>query len=243
MALHQQSYRSQRDADRLSNMNKLLLVVCALVGVMFGQEPPKMMTRVVVTFHSPDVAEGSFAAKPKVFYRAADRYCRIEEAADPEKGVHDLMIVNEPDYWAINLFTKTAQHGTDTGPTFNCHLPIFASGNPQSLDEETKEIRQLEFGREREFFEGKGAVPEPGPVLFKHETTVYKTQVGTTSLSLFLAKSPELPGLPIAVSLKRGDKNETILYSQYARTEFDPKLFAQPADVKVEGSSHEIAAC
>lgn len=46
---------------------------------------------------------------------------------------------------------------------------------------------------------------------------------------MFLAKSPELP---IAVWLKRGDKNEIFLYSQYTRMEFDPKLFAKPADVK-----------
>jgi hypothetical protein len=222
------------DADKVSGMNKLSLAVyCALVGMMFGQEPPKMMTRVEVTLHSPDAPEGSFAAKPKIFYRAADRYCRIEEAADPEQGIHNLMIINEPDYWAVNLLTKTAQHGTDPGPTFNCHLPIFAYGNPQSLDDETKEIRQLEFGREREFFERKGAIPEPGPVLFKHETTAYKTQVGTASLMLFLAKSPELP---IAVSLKRGDKNEIFIYSQYSRMEFDPKLFAKPADVRIESS-------
>lgn len=47
----------------------------------------------------------------------------------------------------VDLLAKTAQHGVDPGPTFNCRLPIFAYGKPQSLDEETKEIRQLEFGR------------------------------------------------------------------------------------------------
>jgi hypothetical protein len=143
------------------------------------------------------------------------------------------MIINEPDYWAVNLLTKTAQHGIDPGPTFSCHLPIFGYGNPKSLDEETKEIRQLEFGREQEFFESKGGAPEPGPVLFKHETTTYKAQIGTVALTLFLAKSPELP---VAVSMKRGEKNEIFLYSQYARTAFDSKLFAKPADVKIEES-------
>jgi hypothetical protein len=187
-------------------MKRLLLTVCALAGAMFGQQPPKVMTRVEVTFRSPDIAEGSFAAKPKVFYRAGDGYCRIEEASDPEHGLHNLMIINEPDYWAVNLASKTAQHGIDSGPTLNCHLPVFAYGNPRALDEETKEIRQLEFGHELEFFKSKGATPESGPVLFKHETTMYEAQIGTAALTLFLAKSPDLP---IAVSLKRGDKNET----------------------------------
>jgi hypothetical protein len=212
-------------------MKSLLLTILALAAAMFGQQPPKVMTRVEVTFHNPDVPDGSFAAKPKVFYRAGDRYCRIEEAADSEHDLHNLMIINEPDYWAVNLLTKTAQHGVDPGPKFNCHLPVFAYGTPQSLEAETKEIRQLEFGRELEFFESKGAVPEPGPVFFKHETTSYKTQVGTAVLTLFLAKSPELP---IAVSLKRGDKTEIFLYSQYARMEYDSNLFAKPADVKIQ---------
>jgi hypothetical protein len=140
-------------------MNRLLVVVFALAGVMFGQQPPKVMTRVEVTFHSPDVPEGSFAAKPKVFYRAGDRYCRIEEAADTENGLHNLMIINEPDYWSVNLIAKTAQHGVDPGPTFNCHLPMFAYGSPQSLDDETKEIRQLEFGRSWSFSRAR----EPSP--------------------------------------------------------------------------------
>jgi hypothetical protein len=214
-------------------MKRLLVLVYILAGALLAEEPPKVMTKVEVTLHSADAPDGSFAAKPKVFYRAGNGYCRIEEAADPENNLHNLMIVNEPDYWMVNLITKTAQHSADPGPTFNCHLPIFAYGTPQSLDEETKGIRELEFGRELEFFKGKGAVPEEGPVLFKHETTLYKAKVGTAVLSLFVAKSPELP---IAVSLRRGDRSDTFLYSLYARTEFDPRLFAKPENVKIEGS-------
>lgn len=214
-------------------MKKLLVCLCLSIIALFAENPPKMMTKVEITMHSPEVSDGSFAAKPKVLYRAGDGYCRIEEAADPEHGLHNLMIINEPDYWMVNLSTKAAQHSIDPGPTFNCHLPIFAFGAPQSIDEETRGIRELEFGRELEFFEGKGAVPENGPVLFKHETILYKVKVGTAFLSLFVAKSPELP---IAVSLRRGDRTDTVLYSQYSRIEFDPKVFAKPEGVKIEDS-------
>ena len=191
------------------------------------------MTKIEATLHSADAPDGSFAAKPKLYYRAGNGYCRIEEESDPERGLHNLTIVSEPDYWMVNLATKTARHSIDPGPTFNCHLPVFAYGSPQSLGEETKEIRELEFGRELEFFKGKGATAEEGPVLFKNETTVYKAKVGTAVLTLFVAKSPELP---IAVSLRRGDKNDVFLYSIYARTEFDPKLFAKPENVRIEDS-------
>jgi hypothetical protein len=53
---------------KYSSMNRLLLVVCVLAGTMFGQQLPKIMTRVEGAFHSPGVPEGSFAAKTKVFY-------------------------------------------------------------------------------------------------------------------------------------------------------------------------------
>jgi hypothetical protein len=166
-------------------------------------------------------------------YRAGSRYCRIEEAADPERGIHALMIINEPDYWTVNLLAKTARHGVDTGPTFNCHLPVFADGQPQSLNAEDKEIRQLEFGQEIEFFKSRGAMPEKGPVLQTKETMVYRTSVGDSSLALFTYGTPERP---LAVARQRGDKNDLFWYSGYGQADFDLQLFVKPQNVKIEDS-------
>ena len=99
-------------------MNRLLLSICVLAGAIFAEEPPKRMTKMEVVLHSPDAPTGSFAAKPRVFYRAGNRYCRVEETPDPDQGIHGLMIINEPDWWMVNLFSKTARHGVDPGPTF-----------------------------------------------------------------------------------------------------------------------------
>ena len=99
-------------------MNRLLLLICVLAGAIFAEEPPKRMTKMEVVLHSPDAPTGSFAAKPRVFYRAGNRYCRVEETPDPDQGIHGLMIINEPDWWMVNLFSKTARHGVDPGPTF-----------------------------------------------------------------------------------------------------------------------------
>jgi len=140
------------------------------------------------------------------------------------------MIVNEPDYWMVNLLARTARHGLDPGPTFNCHLPIFAD---ESLDEEGKQIRQLEFGLELEFFKSKGATPETGPVLQTKETMVYRTKAGSAALALFTYGTPEHP---LAVARQRGEKNDLFWYSGYGQVEFDPKLFAKPENVKVEDS-------
>lgn len=212
-------------------MKRVFLSICLLSGVFFAEEHPKTMTKIQVILQSPDAPAGSFAAKPKVFYRAGNRYCRVEEEPDPEQGIHGLTIINEPDWYMVNLFSKTARHGVDPGPTFNCRLTIFANGAPQSLDDESKQIMQLEFGRELEFFRARGAVPRKGPVLQTKETTGYAVTVGSRELALFTYGTPERP---LAVSQQRNDRNDIYWYSGYGEMDFDPKLFARPENVKIE---------
>ena len=214
-------------------MKSVLLIVFLLGGASTAEQPPKTMTKVEVVLQSPEVPADSFAAKPKVIYRAGDKYCRVEEAPDPAHGIHGLLIINEPDYWMVNLFAGTARHGLDPGPTFGCRLPIFADGAPESPDEESKQIRQLEFGLELEFFRSKGAIAEKGPVLQTKDTMVYKVQVGTATLALFTYGTPERP---LGVLRQRGDKHDIFWYSGYGQLEFDPKLFAKPENVKIEDS-------
>jgi hypothetical protein len=214
-------------------MNRVLFLICILAGTIFAEEPPKIMTKIEVMLQSPEAPAGSFAAKPRVFYRAANRYCRVEEAPDPDRGIHGLMIISEPDWWMVNLFTKTARHGVDGGPTFNCRLVIFANGSPQSLDDESTQIMQLEFGRELEFFKGKGAISKKGPVLQTKETTGYMVTVGTTALALFTYGTPERP---VAVSQEHNGKTDIYWYSGYGQLDFDPKLFEKPENVKIEES-------
>jgi hypothetical protein len=214
-------------------MNRFMLLICIFGRMIFAEELPKTMTKIEVILQSPDAPAGSFAAKPRVFYRAGNRYCRVEEAPDPDQGIHGLMIINEPDWWMVNLFSKTARHGVDPGPTFNCRLVIFGNGTPQSLDDESKQIMQLEFGRELEFFKSKGAIPKKGPVLQNKETTGYMVTVGNTPLALFTYGTPERP---LAVSQQRNGKNDVYWYSGYGEVDFDSKLFLKPENIKIEES-------
>jgi len=114
------------------------------------------MTKLEVILQSPDALAGSFASKPKVIYLAGTRYCRIEEAAAPERRIHALMIINEPDYWMVNPLVKTARHGVDPGPTLNCRLPMFSDSTAKSTGDSSIEA-DLEFGLEFEYFNSKGA--------------------------------------------------------------------------------------
>jgi len=136
------------------------------------------MTKVEVQLQGPDVSANSFGAKPRTMYRAGTRYCRVEEASDPDNGIHGLLIINEPDYWMANLATKTGRHGVDPGPAFNCRMPMFA-------DDPDKEAAGLEFGLEMEFFKSKGATPHRGPVLQTKQTTAYQVQIGGSKLALY----------------------------------------------------------
>jgi len=143
------------------------------------------------------------------------------------------MIINEPDFWMVNLLAKTAQHGLDPGPTFNCRQPIFVDGPHLATDDESKQIRELEFGQEIEFFKGKGVIPQSGPVLETKSTTEYKLQIGETTLALYTTGTPERP---LAVARRHGNKGELFLYRSYEHSDFDPKLFAKPENVKIENA-------
>jgi len=213
-------------------MKSVLLVLCIFAGTSGAEQLPKTMLKLEVILQSPDVPAGSFASKPKVMYRAGKQYCRTEEAPDPEQGIHGLVIINEPDYWMVNLLAKTAQHGVDPGPTFNCRMPMFADGALKSpSDDESKQIMELEFGLEFEFFKSKGATPQQGPVLRTKPTMVYRVEIGKADLALFTYGSPERP---LAVARKRGEKNDIYWYSGYGQLDFNPKLFAKPENVKME---------
>jgi hypothetical protein len=189
------------------------------------------MTRLAVRLESPDVAEQSFGAKPKVMYRAGSGYCRTEELPDPEHGIHGLMIINEPEIWMVNLLAKTAQHYVDSGPTFNCRMPMFQGDEVKSAADLKNPLLDLEFGQEIAYFKGKGAAPRKGPVLRDKPTDVYTLDVGDSQLFLFTTGMPERPW---AVARQHGDTREIFWYGTYEQLPFDPKLFAKPADVKIE---------
>lgn len=206
-----------------------IILLARVIG--FGQQSPEVMTRLAVKLESPEVPEGSFAAQPKIMFRAGAGYCRTEEVPDPEHGIHGLMILNDPDAWMVNLLTKTARHFVDPGPTFNCHLPIFQGEQVKSAADIKNPLLELEFGQELGYFKGKGATPKEGPVLRDKPTTVYAVDIGDSQLFLFTAGTPERPW---ALARKHGNANEIFCYGTYEQFPFDPKLFAKPGYVKIE---------
>jgi len=164
-------------------------------------------------------------------YRGGNGYCRTEELPDPEHGIYGLMIINEPEIWMVNLLNKTAQHYVDSGPTFNCRMPMFRGDEVKSAADLKNPLLELEFGQEIAYFKGKGATPKEGPVLRDKPTNVYTSEVGDSQLFLFTTGTPERPW---AVARQHGNTREIFWYGTYEQLPFDPKLFAKPVDVKVE---------
>ena len=189
-------------------------------------ETPSKMTHAVVQMSGADISADSFSAKPKIFWRASNQYCRVDEEPDPGKGIHGKLIVNEPDAWLVNLADNTAKHVLDPGPTFNCRLPIFA------LDQEMakSKIGELEIGRELDFFRSNGAKLIEGPKL-QFEANYYELTVGDSVLRLVERVDIHAP---ILIGLTRGDKVYKARYLLWNEVPFKADLFAKPTGVKIE---------
>ena len=176
-------------------MRNVLIIACLLATTCAAEPQPKTMTKIEVILGSPGVVAGTFASKPKVFYRSGNRYCRIEEAPMPTRVCHNLMVVSEPDYWTVNLLTKTARHATDPGPTFNCHLPIVRGmAHPGQWTRKRRRSEKMEFGQEIEFFKARGAVCSERTYFAEAKKRWYTEQKSAPlALALFTYGTPERP--------------------------------------------------
>jgi outer membrane lipoprotein-sorting protein len=207
----------------------VLLLVIFTITISAAQEAPKTMAKVTIKLVEPR-PERPFDAQGKTLWRAGTKYARVEEAPDTGKGIHGLLIINEPDAWMINLFQKSGQHMVDTGPTFNARLPIF-NARPVS----TAKIAELEFGRELDFFTKNNAKPESETT---NGTTTNRYEVTIDGRTLILWTGAESKK-PLRVSLVHGEQTQTFEYVSYQdNLEFDPSLFRPPTGVAVIEPKH-----
>src|SRR5687768_16786202 len=123
-----------------------------------------MMLVVTTSLDSPKLSPEAFARTPRLLYRHGTRYGRLEEQPDPDKRIHGLIVVNEPDIWIINLMGSTGQHVVDPGPSIEFHVPILSgAGNVHWTG--------FEFGSEVAYMKAVGAVPSQladGGSLYSH---------------------------------------------------------------------------
>jgi hypothetical protein len=202
----------------------LSLSLLALAGVLGGTRAEEGREMIYIEFRpvSPNIKPGSFEASVRKLWRSGDRYLRIEEALDPQRRIHGVIIVNEPDSWMWNRSDNTALHIVDRGPTFIAHYPIFQGENS---------LQALEFGKEKEFFAAHSSTPLPDQTIDDTEYAVQSLRHDDSTLMLYLQKSN---GNPFAVAISNSRRAYSIRFEKYdAHVQFDSSLFTPPAGANV----------
>ena len=202
-----------------------------ILGLLFwimvappAQADNAKMTHIVFRIVDPQVPEGSFALVPREMWRLGTRYLRLEEAPDPGRGIHALIIVDQPHTFMINRYSNQGMHILDPGPTYNVHMPLFPFPN-------SSEISKLEFGGEWEFFAQRNARQMPNVNAGGSRYTTYMLEIDGAILVLF---ADETSGQPVQLALQSGNASYVIRYDTYeAGLEPDMNLFKIPAGVKI----------
>jgi hypothetical protein len=185
---------------------------------------PSEMMYIKVHMIEPKVIPGTYGDEPKEIWRAGDKYFRMAEGPDFELHLQQLLIGNERDLWAINLFTKEATHTVDPGaPT--SHVPIFSADPKDPLS-------RLEFGYEKKFFSDPKTVVSKGPELNGRATTKQELVSDGKRLVLITDSKSEKP-LRIALMDPSSPYALEYEYLQYETMPFDAKMFAVPQGLKV----------
>jgi hypothetical protein len=142
--------------------------------------------------------------------------------------VHLKLIMNEPDAWLVDLANNRAKHMVDSGPTFNCRMPIFAF----NMEMVKGKIGELEYGHELEFFQKNGAKQIDGPELDSFKVNYYELTVDNMVLKLVERVDIHVP---IMIGLVQGEKTTMVRYLLWEDdVPFKADLFAKPSGVKME---------
>lgn len=193
------------------------------------QEMPKTMVKLSMRLIEPEPEAGSFAAQPRVLWRADTKYARIAEAPDLENHIHGLTILNEPDIWMINLSDKSGKHIVDRGPSLDVHLPIFPAPAGVKM-----KLRELEFGKELEFFAINGATVSVGEVLKGKPAERHELTMSGRKLILWTDTASKKP---VRISMTFSGQTQTVEYVSYEDgLPFDPSLFQPPAGLTLTGA-------
>jgi hypothetical protein len=197
------------------NVYSLLAFRSAKRGVMY-------MTRLEFAFD--EARPGTAEARPKTIYVAGDRYGRIEQFADANSNFKHLILVDEPDIWLVDAVRKTAGHSANHGSDQRVHNPILGPEAPE-------EFVDLEYGRERKFFDDSHASPvaeEWNGI----ECNVREVTAGPYRVRFLVDRKRSTP-----VRMEAFKDNEPLFALRYLSystdLKFDPTLFQPPKEFAI----------
>lgn len=210
---------------------RVLTIMAVVLAAVSGTALPaagaehagETMTHLVFRFVAKGLDPESFAATPREMWRVGDRFFRLEEAPDPERRIHGLIVMNAPDSWMINLYDNEARHAVDRSDDIGVHVPIFPGTPSESLN-------ALEFGRELDFFRERGAKTAGSGVIGGRHATASVLVVDGIKLTLYVDDD----GRPWQVAIRIGAQEWAIRYETYETgLAADPSLFQPPEGVTI----------
>ena len=216
------------------------LITFALLSMLIGTSAtagppsdrvcaPTAMLRVVTAQDVPNVPATHFVRVPKTLYRYGDGLGRVEEALNPETGLHLLIVVAEPHVWMADRASGQGKYVKDPGPTYFFRARIFGDPTIQSAF-----INSLEFGCETTWLAGAGAVRTQvkHPALGVADRLEYRE--GHEAVYLYLRT-----GRPVRLEVHRSGRLYVALdYLQYEPDlPLNRALFEQPAGIQFSGES------
>jgi hypothetical protein len=194
-----------------------LLVFFMSLGSLAGNCAPDLMLHAVTVARRPFVHSGPFAGQPKALYRIGNKYGRVEEAKNPNDGLHLLIVVSEPDVWVVNRTDMSGQHMVDRGPTLDFRAPVIANFKSSRWN-------GFEFGCEESFMKSVGAkamVDSSGNLNYTHEADGRK-------VTLHLSRDH----YPLLAEISMPEGGYAIQYLTYEWLESDLRLFTRPVNVR-----------
>lgn len=205
---------------------KLCILACfaslAASPVLAETCAPATLTKIVTRSVGPDVARGTFRAEPLTIYRKGERLMRSEAAAEPERNLHLLIVVAEPDIWFVNRMDGAGKHMVDPGPSYLVKAPIVVGqGVPAAFTE-------LEFGCEAAFAQARTHAGGTRSVAGQM-AHIHALQEGDRRLEILLSGE----GKPLEVAYFQGAKTVLVIRYDVFVTDLpdDPALFQRPAGI------------
>jgi hypothetical protein len=192
--------------------------------------PPELV-HIVVAYITPGIPSTAFAAQPKVIYRIGSDRMRVEEAADPANGIHEVVVLAEPNIWMANLYDNTGKHIVDPAPSHLTKAPVFG------IQGISAKFSALEVGCEADFIAENAPTPVRAEQVEDARLDVYRIEDGADAVEILERPGTGTPA--IARYYHQGQLTKSVRYDLYATgLANDPSLFAPPSGVQYAEPSH-----
>lgn len=212
----------------------LLVFACFSNAAVAAGSLPTTMLHFEVKLAEPKLPPNSPQGQTKEYWRVGNSMGRVKEAKDTAHNVQMEMLLLPPDFWQIDLVAKKATHITGSDKK-EMHMAVFG-GVPTDNPETAKTIKELEFGKELEFFKSHKAKKETKKNATGKTIDEYVLPLDKT---VFLLDTDPKTNNPQRVGFTIDGKTIALEYSKYETIPYQESTFKPPADLSVQTVSQD----